>query len=241
MKVEVVGTSCNWFSRHNTSFIIDDKILFDVPGGNYKQIIKSVDVLKLDWIFISHLHDDHVADLKIITTRFIRENYIRNKKLKIYGPKGLAEFIVKVCGLFFGGDDELDFDLLKSKIEFVEIYDGMEFTEGKYNIKVKKMNHGRVECYGLIFEDKAGKVISFSADTLDCQSLHEMLEVSNYAFVDMAASKPSRSHLTNIEFVELEKKYKSCKMFPVHTNDECQEFAIKNKLNYLEDGQLLDL
>jgi hypothetical protein len=42
MKVFAVGTSCTWFKRNNTSFIIDDKILFDTPAGSYKDIIKQI-------------------------------------------------------------------------------------------------------------------------------------------------------------------------------------------------------
>ncbi len=242
MKLIVVGTSCTWFKRYNTSFIIDDEALFDVPEGNYEHILRFIDVMKLKWIFISHLHTDHAAGLHIITTRFLRETKDKNKRLRIYAPKETAETIVKYCTIFNGAPEERDLNLLKEKIEFIDLYDGMEFEESEYKIKVKKMNHGSVECYGLIFEDKkTGKVISFSSDTKDCSALHEMLSVSNYSFVDMAANKPSKSHLTNIEFVELEKKYKNCKMFPVHTNDVCQEFAIKNNLNYLKDGQVLNL
>ena len=48
MKVLAVGTGCTWFERNNTSFIIDDKILFDTPSGSYKDIIKSdEDVLSI--------------------------------------------------------------------------------------------------------------------------------------------------------------------------------------------------
>ena len=216
-------------------------MLFDVSEGNYKSIIGSVDIYDIKWIYISHIHTDHASDLHIITTRHIRENNSRKEKLRIYGPKGLAETVVAYNKLYNAAEDEMDLDLLKSKIDFIEIYDGKEFEEGEYKLKVFKMEHCGVDCFGLMFKDKNGKVVSFSADTVVCDNLEKMLGSSNYAFVDMAASKPSKSHITNLEFVELEKKYKNCKMFPVHTNDECQEYAIKNNLNYLEDGQILNL
>lgn len=243
MKVEVVGTSCTWFERLNTSFIIDDEILFDVPAGNYKQIIKSIDIFKLKWIFISHFHLDHIGDLKNITTRYIRERDKRGNlgKLKIYAPAGLAELLIKENELFFGSDDEKSMDILKSVIEFIDVYDGMEFEENGYKLKVFEMSHGGVLTFGLTFSDKNGKTVGFSADTNECLSLHKMLEMSDYAFVDMASIRPRVTHLCTDDFVKLSEKYKNCKMFPVHTSDECQKFAEDNGLNYLTDGQVLNL
>ena len=45
----------------------------------------------------------------------------------------------------------------------------------------------------------------------------------------------------NAEFIELTKKYKNCKMFPVHTTDQTQEFAEENGLNALHDEDLIEL
>ena len=68
MKVFAVGTSCTWFKRNNTSFILDDKILLDTPSGSYKDIIRKIDIFKLDGIVISHFHADHFGDFSIFAT-----------------------------------------------------------------------------------------------------------------------------------------------------------------------------
>ena len=126
MKVNLVGTSCTWYKRNNTSFILDDRMLFDVSAGNYKPIIRNIDIFDLDAIFISHFHSDHIGDLHVITTRYIREfkRSGKTEKLKVYGPKGTAEFIVKYCEVFGAHDDERDIELLKNTVDFVEVYDG---------------------------------------------------------------------------------------------------------------------
>ena len=67
-----------------------------------------------------------------------------------------------------------------------------------------------------------------------------MLKKSNFAFVEMSAVNKHRTHISINEFVELTKQYPTVKIFPVHTNDECQKYAIKNNLNYLTDGQILE-
>ena len=243
MKVTVVGTGCTWYTRKNTSFILDDTMLFDVSSGNYKEIIKSVDIFDLNAIFISHLHSDHVGDLHIVTTRFIREAKKRSRttKLKVYGVKGIAEFIINYKKVTHSLPDELEIESLLNIVEFIEVKDGFEFEESGYKVKVYRMQHGFEECYGYSFTDKNGKTYSFSADTSECENLRVMLKNSDFAFVDMAAVSENKNHLHYERFIELEKEFANCKMFPVHTSDPSQEFAIQNNMNYLIDGQILEI
>lgn len=240
MKVNVLGTSCTWFKRNNTSYIIDDKIVLDVPAGNYKLINREVDIHSLDCVIISHFHTDHFADMHIIATRIMRRAE-REEKFKIYAPHGVLEKLLAFNKLMYGGPDECNAEDLTRYIEFVELEDGFEFETMGYKVKSLLMNHGQPETFGFIFTDKDGKVVSFSADTAMCDNVHKLLQSADFAFVEMSDLKPSRTHLGADEFVELSKQYKNVKMFPVHTSDRAQEFAIENGLNYLNDGDILDL
>lgn len=238
MKVYAVGTSCTWFKRNNTSFIIDDKILFDTPSGSYKDIIKKIDIFKLDGIIISHFHADHFGDFQVFATRFMRESEKqgRTEKLKVFGPKGIVDKLIAINKLLFGADDECNPDLFKSKIDFVEVENGDEFELSGYKVKTYEVDHGRAYCLGFSFEDEKGKVVSFSGDTRECDNLHKMLEKSDVALVDMAAPVPAKTHLDCFRFVELQKMYPNCQMWPIHTSDECYEFAINNGLRVLNDS-----
>ena len=103
MKVTAVGTGCTWVTRHNTSFILDDKMLLDVSSGNYKEIIKYIDIFNLSAVFISHLHSDHFGDFYIIASRYIREmrKKGRTEKLRVYGLKGLDEYVINLNKMIF--------------------------------------------------------------------------------------------------------------------------------------------
>ncbi|MBQ7917613.1 MAG: hypothetical protein IJ310_02205 [Clostridia bacterium] len=242
MKVYLVGTSCTWFERNNTSFILDDKILFDVPDGAYKLIIRKMNIFDVKSIYISHFHSDHFTDMQVIATRFMRESEKNGvtEKLNIYGPKGTLDHLVEFNKVVFGGCDECSKESLTKRINFIEVEEGDEFEDLGYKVKVFKMDHGKVYCQGYTFTDKNGQTIGFTADTKDCDNLHKMLEVSDVAFVDMAATEPHHSHLDTEAFVQLTQKYKNCKMYPVHTSDSAQEFAEKNGLNAVYDGQELN-
>lgn len=237
MKVFAVGTSCTWFERYNTSFILDDKILFDVPLGSYKRIIKFMDITKLAGVFISHFHADHFCDTHILFTRFMREGkgWGRTDRLKVFCPKGTIDKFIEIQKAFCSKAIECEKEYIEKFIEFIEVENGDEFEFMGYKVKVYTMDHDLIYSQGYTFTDKNGVVVGFSADTKDCENLRKMLGVSNYAFVDMAAIEPAKSHLDVKRFMELEKQFKDCKMYAIHTADDTYEFGKNNGLAVLDD------
>lgn len=244
MKVFAVGTSCTWFERNNTSFILDDDILFDVPDGQYKQIIKVIDIKKVRAIFISHFHADHFVDTHIVLTRFMRESrkwWGRTDKLQFFGPRGLADKFVEIQKAFCTEEIECDINYIKKFVDFHEVEDSEEFEFSGYKIKVFAMDHGDLYSQGYTFTDKNGKVVGFTADTKDCENLRKMLAVSDVAFVDLASVEPAKSHLDVKSFMELEKEYKGCKMYAIHTSDESYELAKSKGINVLDDSDIINI
>lgn len=239
MKVLAVGTGCTWFERNNTSFILDDTILFDVPNGQYKNIIKKMDIREISGIFISHFHADHFVDIHVVLTRFMREGckyWGRTDKLKVFGPKGLADKFVEIQKAFCTTAIECELSYIEKFIEFHEVENECEFEFGGYKVKVFAMEHGDIYSQGYTFTDSNGKVVGFTGDTKDCENLQKMLAVSNVAFVDMAAIKPAKAHLDVEKYIELEKEYKNCTMYAIHTSDETYEFGKNNNIKVLNDG-----
>ena len=241
MRLKIIGTSCTWFERLNTSFVIDKDIVFDVPNGNYKSISKYTDISKLKCVIISHFHTDHFADFRIIATLFMRhfEKFDRVEHLRVYAPKGIVNRLTEIAKLTYSGLDECTEESLTKYIDFIELEDGFEFEEGDYKIKAFKMEHGAPETYGFTFKDSTGKVVAFSGDTKMCDNLHKLLENADFALLEMSSMVQHRSHISIAEFEELQKKYTNAKFYPVHTSDECQEYAIKNNMNYVNDGDEL--
>lgn len=241
MEIKVIGTSCTWFTRNNTSYVIDKDIIFDVPNGNFKPISKFTDISKIKCVLISHFHTDHFSDFRILATLTMRhyEEFGRTEHLRVYAPKGIVEHMIAIAKLTYSGADECDEASIRKYIDFIPLEDGYEFEEGGYKIKAFKMEHGAPETYGFTFTDKQGKVVAFSADTSMCDNLHKMLKNADFAFVEMSSPIPHRAHLSIAEFEALAEQYKKAKFFPIHTCDECQEYAIKNGLNYVNDGDEL--
>ncbi len=68
-----------------------DRLLFDCGEGTQRQLLRSVGLLDLDSIFITHFHADHWLGLPGMLKSFaLRE---RERPLTVYGPGGLNELM----------------------------------------------------------------------------------------------------------------------------------------------------
>ena len=67
MKIKFIGTGAIQDISNSASVLINDHILFDVPNGNLKAMIRQgIDLLKIDTIIISHTHADHCFDIPFL-------------------------------------------------------------------------------------------------------------------------------------------------------------------------------
>ena len=66
-----------------------DRLLFDCGEGTQRQLLRSVGLLDLDSVFITHFHADHWLGLPGMLKSFaLRE---RSEPLTVYGPRRPAE------------------------------------------------------------------------------------------------------------------------------------------------------
>ncbi|WP_158782723.1 ribonuclease Z [Pantoea sp. BAV 3049] len=129
--------------------------LFDCGEGTQHQMLRSpVKIARLEKIFITHLHGDHVFGLPgLLTSRSM--NGIKDP-ITLYGPKGIKTFVETALSL---SGSWLTFPL-----EIVEITAGEVFDDEHFRVTAYPLTHP-VECYGYRIEeqDKPG--------TLDAESL----------------------------------------------------------------------
>jgi ribonuclease Z len=68
-----------------------DRLLFDCGEGTQRQLLRSVGLLDLDSVFVTHFHADHWLGLPGMLKSFaLRE---RTEPLSVYGPPGLRELM----------------------------------------------------------------------------------------------------------------------------------------------------
>jgi ribonuclease Z len=76
-----------------------DRLLFDCGEGTQRQLMRSIGLLDLDCVFITHFHADHWLGLPGMLKSFaLRE---RDQPLTVYGPSGLGE-LMGVMRIIYG-------------------------------------------------------------------------------------------------------------------------------------------
>ncbi|HAA6878203.1 TPA_asm: ribonuclease Z [Listeria monocytogenes] len=129
--------------------------LFDCGEATQHQIMRSqIKLSKLEKIFITHLHGDHIFGLPgLLSSRSFQGG---ESDLTIYGPVGITEYVETSL--------RLSGTRLTYKIIFNEIEPSLIFEDKMFSITVDELDHGlRSFGYRIVEKDKPG---ALNADKL---------------------------------------------------------------------------
>lgn len=152
MKIQFLGTGAGVpsTSRNLSSIalkLLDERNaiwLFDCGEGTQQRVLKTtIRPRKVEKIFITHLHGDHIFGLPgFLSSRAFQGG---NTPLNIYGPVGIKEFVLTSL--------RISQSHLRYPIFFHEITeDGVVFEDEQFRVSCAKLNHGIVS-YGYRVEE----------------------------------------------------------------------------------------
>ncbi|WP_413627121.1 ribonuclease Z [Fructilactobacillus vespulae] len=126
--------------------------LFDCGEGTQQQMLRStLKPRKIDKIFITHLHGDHIFGLPgLLSSRSFQGG---DEPLVIYGPKGIKDFVQISL--------RVSQTKLSYKIKFIELTEeGIIVDEPKFYVMAAKLQH-KIECWGyrVIEKDHPGELM----------------------------------------------------------------------------------
>ncbi len=112
--------------------------LFDCGEATQHQILHtSIKPRKIEKIFITHLHGDHIFGLPgLLGSRSFQDG---TSLLTIYGPMGIKEYVEVSL--------RVSTTHIKYPIEVVEIEDGVIFEDQQFTVIAGKLEHG-IPCFG---------------------------------------------------------------------------------------------
>ena len=157
MELLFLGTSAGvpTRTRNMTSIVLNlqqptmaEMWLFDCGEGTQHQFLRTAcHPGKLNKIFITHLHGDHLFGLPGLLCSRSMQGY--TLPLTLYGPKGLKEFVETALRLSGSWTDY--------PLAIVEVEPGLVLDEAGFRVTAWPLNHP-VECYGYRIEqhDKPG-------------------------------------------------------------------------------------
>jgi len=123
-----------------------DRLLFDCGEGTQRQLLRSVGLLDLDSVFITHFHADHWLGLPGMLKSFaLRE---RSEPLTVYGPVGLKQLM---------GEMRVVFGRLPYPCEIVELDPFESVRREGYEIASIPVRHkGAAFGYALVEDERPG-------------------------------------------------------------------------------------
>ncbi|HBP97455.1 ribonuclease Z [Leuconostoc lactis] len=154
MQLEFLGTGSGQPSkfRNVTSIalrLLDERNavwLFDVGEATQHQILKTtLRPRKVEKIFISHLHGDHIFGLPGFLSSRSFQGADKHEPLTIYGPKGIKDFVQTALRV---SETRLSYPLV-----YVELTEGVIFDDKTFRVIAAKMRH-RIDTWGFRVEEK---------------------------------------------------------------------------------------
>ena len=128
--------------------------LFDCGEGTQHQILRTnIRPRKIDKIFITHLHGDHVFGLPGFLSSRSFQGGDQAGPLTIYGPKGIKEFVT--CAL------RISQSKLSYRINFVELdQEGILYEDERFIVSFKYLDHRITSVgYRIVEKDYPGELL----------------------------------------------------------------------------------
>jgi ribonuclease Z len=138
-------------ARRSTASVLvargGERLLFDCGEGTQRQMQRSLGLVQVDEIYLTHFHADHILGLPGLLKTFDLTD--REKPLVIHGPKGLRD-LFDVLSPMVG---RLGFDF-----ELVELVPGDAVAHHGYEVQAFEASHGtRANGYALVEAERPGR------------------------------------------------------------------------------------
>ena len=252
--VRILGASGSKSVEAGTSSLqVSENIVID--AGNIIQALDT-DASKIEHIFLTHSHLDHIVDLAFLTEHYFS---IRTKPLKIYG---LKETIEALKTHYFNNTIWPDFTAIKlnnskeNAIKFIEITPGQSYTFADVTLKPFSVPHTVATCAYVV--EKKFFALIYAPDTHLTESIWQ--EIRNNPKIDslmIDLSFPSSelklarnsAHLTpELLAQELEKLDRNINIYAIHLKETYQmeikaevanNILLREKIHFIENGAYL--
>lgn len=247
MKLTILGTGTFYVDKERSgpSYLLEvdnKKILIDCGPGTMMRLSEiGLEPGDLDYIFITHFHADHTAELFPLQMNLrLYQFFGGDKKIKfpkIFGPSGIENFTKKLSRIYelpaFDNWSEIKYEKYKKQIILDKII-----------IKPFKVDHVvfglKAKAYALRFEFD-NKSIVFSGDCVKCEGLKKATKKANLFICDASYSKnkPGPAHLYTYEIGEIAQGSQVKKVVLSHFYPDTKRMDLVGEVKEKFDGEVI--
>ena len=242
-------------NQATTCVQLNDHIVID--AGNILNPLGQ-DAKKIDYIFLTHCHLDHIVDIPFLIDAFFEK---RTAPLHIYALQATLDMLKKHILNWDVCPDFNEIELINSDHKSILLHAvefGQTYTIDEISLKPIKTNHTIPSCGYTV--TKEGKKILMTADTYICDEIWD--EINNDHDIksliiecsfpsNLSSLAEASKHLTPLLLsFELEKlKRDDVKIYINHMKpdfvevmkNEFTELGLDKRINLLEDGHIITL
>ncbi len=124
-----------------------ESLLFDCGEGTQRQLIRSVGLVDLDRIFLTHFHADHWLGLPGMLKSFDLRD--RTAPLKVYGPPGVGRLLDQARFIY----GKLGYSFTVQELEAGDTVAGDGYEVQAFNVR----HRGTAFGYAIVEEDRPGR------------------------------------------------------------------------------------
>jgi ribonuclease Z len=133
-----------------------ERLLFDCGEGSQRQMHRSVGLVAVDEIYVTHFHADHYLGIPGLLKTYDLQG--RERLLRVIGPPGLIE-LFKALRRIFGR--------LNYEVELVELDEGEAVRHDGYEVRSFPVEHStRAYGYALVEDSRPGHFDPAAAERL---------------------------------------------------------------------------
>ena len=189
--------------RNWSSLLLDQKIVLDLPPTSIPQMIRmGVDFSRIEHIFISHLHADHMFGLPFLLLEYcIRRE--RDNPLYIIGPPAIEQVTYQLCDIAWPDLRKVGFEP-RIPLKFIEIPQAGDYQAGDFPFSAVCMDHFDLDAFGYRFSYKE-RTIAYTGDTGKGAQLHQLLDDVDVAILELTHPRASKDpgHMDQPTFVKI--------------------------------------
>jgi len=244
MKITILGsgTCVPSLKRSSCSVLIEisqSLLLFDSGAGTMRRLLEAgVTIEKLSYIFYSHLHPDHTAELvPFLFASKYPQTYRRRKPFTIVAAKGFADFYEKLK-LAYGEWIELAPGLLK--ISELDTTGRDHLDCGVFDVDSLPMDHTNMSlAYRITGAD--GRSVVYSGDTDFCDNLVTLAKGVDVLICESALPDEMKvaGHLTPSLAGRIATQAGVKKLVITHFYPECDAIDIAKECRKTYNGPLM--
>jgi len=185
------------------AFLINEHIMAEAPPDIMLSLNSSRhDVSRVDSIFISHLHGDHTFGLPffILNKWVVSLQSSETCSLAIWGPDGIEEYAKTLLMQAFTADHPC-YPWCEQHVAFHMITPQSQITWDGLTVSCFAVQH-LVPTYGFLIENHAAALLAYTADTVWCPQVENVLAHAPHAVLADMNGGSSNVHMSVQDILE---------------------------------------